>query len=133
MKCYVLIVIALLAMLPGKMLLAHDNATLDAMKAPNGGMLRMAGAYHVELVLQTNQASVYVSDHADKALAVKGSSAELTLLGPARQQVRLQPAGANLLRGNIPSLPPGTYQAVLRLRMAGQQEQLARFSGVRLK
>ncbi len=31
--------------------LAHDDATLDAMQAPHGGQLRMAGAYHIELVL----------------------------------------------------------------------------------
>ena len=44
MKCYVLIVITLLAILPGKMLMAEDNATPAAMKAANGGMLRMSGA-----------------------------------------------------------------------------------------
>ncbi|MCC7150704.1 MAG: hypothetical protein IT501_01790, partial [Rubrivivax sp.] len=31
--------------------MAHDDATMDKQKAPNGGQLRMAGPYHFELVL----------------------------------------------------------------------------------
>lgn len=124
---------AMLALLLSQPLMAHDNATLDAMAAPNGGMIRMAGSYHLELVLQASQARVYVTDHAGKPLSTQGSSAELTLLGKTRQQIRLQPAGGNLLRGDSGELKEATYQAILRLRMAGQQEQLAQFAGVKPK
>lgn len=124
---------ALLTVLLSQPLMAHDNATLDAMAAPNGGMIRMAGSYHLELVLQASQVRVYVTDHAGKPLPTQGSSAELTLLGKSRQQIHLQPAGSNLLRGDTETLKESSYQAILRLRMPGQQEQLAQFAGVKPK
>ncbi|MFO1386122.1 MAG: hypothetical protein U1F55_08040 [Chitinivorax sp.] len=122
---------ALLTVLLSQPLMAHDNATLDAMSAPNGGMIRMAGSYHLELVLQSKQARVYVTDHAGKPIATQGSSAELTLMGKTRQQIRLQPAGGNLLRGDAGEMKDVSYQAILRLHMAGQQEQLTQFTGVK--
>ncbi len=124
---------ALLALFLCQPLMAHDNATLDAMAAPNGGMIRMAGSYHLELELQSKQIRVYVTDHAGKPISTQGGSAELTLLGKTRQQIRLQPAGGNLLRGDSGELKDVSYQAILRVRMAGQDEQLAQFAGVKPK
>lgn len=122
---------ALLTVLLSQPLMAHDNATLDAMSAPNGGMIRMAGSYHLELVLQSKQARVYVTDHAGKPIATQGSSAELTLMGKTRQQIRLQPAGNNLLHGVSPELNENTYQAILRLSRPGEKEQLVQFANVK--
>jgi len=50
---------------------AHDDAYLDSLKSVNGGQVRMAGAYHYELVMskdskdvKENPVTVYVTDHA---------------------------------------------------------------------
>jgi hypothetical protein len=51
---------------------AHDDATLNTVKAPSGGQLRMAGIYHYELVVakdskdaKDNPVVVYVTDHVE--------------------------------------------------------------------
>lgn len=56
--------------------LAHDNATLDRMPSPHGGQVRMAGPYHLELVLgQTlnmREVKVYITDHGNNAIEANG-------------------------------------------------------------
>ena len=66
---------------------AHSDEYLATVKAPNGGQLRMAGVYHLELVVakdskeaKENAIVVYVTDHADKKVDTKGMSATATLL-----------------------------------------------------
>ena len=85
---------------------AHDDATLDKMKAPNGGQVRMAGVYHFELLLardskeaKDNPVIVFVTDHADGKVASKGMKATVTLLGGGQKaSVELQPDGDNRLK-----------------------------------
>lgn len=112
---------------------AHDNATLDAMTSPNGGVVRMAGAYHMELVLKPKQALLFVTDHGGKALATQGGSAELTLLGKQKTLIQLKAAAANQLQGNSDALVSGQYRAVVKLKLPGQEEQMAQFSGLTIK
>lgn len=112
---------------------AHDNATLDAMASPNGGIVRMAGPYHMELVLQRNRAMLFVTDHGGKAIATQGGNAELTLLGKQKLQIQLKSAGDNQLQGNSGALASGQYRAVVKLKLPGQEEQMAQFAGLTLK
>ena len=42
---------AVLMLSVGGAAFAHDDMTLDAMKAPNGGQLRAVGIHHYELVV----------------------------------------------------------------------------------
>lgn len=87
--------------------LAHDDATLDKVHAPNGGQLRMAGVYHFELVVAKEGAAgkeqpvtVYLTDHADKKIASAGASGTATILaGKQKTTVKLAPAGDNKLAG----------------------------------
>lgn len=57
---------------------AHGNEHLDTVAAPHGGQLRMAGIYHLELVMPAQKAAaeqavtIYITDHAGKSVAVDG-------------------------------------------------------------
>ena len=76
--------------------LAHDDATLDKQKAPHGGQMRMAGAYHFELVLakdatgaQDSPVVVYVTDHAGAQVPSAGATGSATLGLDAEQLRRI--------------------------------------------
>lgn len=79
--------------------LAHDDATLDAMATAHGGQLRMAGPYHLELVVGERRLSVYLSDHAGQPAASQGVSGNAIVLSGGKTRVPLQPAGENVLEG----------------------------------
>lgn len=116
--------------------LAHDDATLDMQKAPNGGQLRMAGAYHLELVLAKNAQEtqdspvvVYVTDHAGGRVATAGATGSATLLsGKTKSVATLQPDGDNRLKGTAKySAGPG-IKAVVSVTLAGKAAEQARFA-----
>ena len=96
-------------------LLAHTDEVLDTQKAPNGGQLRMAGAYHYELVVakdgkeaKDNPVVVYVTDHAGTKAPTNGASGTATLLaGKTKATATLVPDGDNRLKGiaNYASAP----------------------------
>ncbi|MBN8464831.1 MAG: hypothetical protein J0M01_18750, partial [Dechloromonas sp.] len=91
----------------GNAAFAHDDATLDKMKAPNGGQLRMAGPYHFELLVDKNNkeakdspVTVYLTDHGEKKIPAAGASGTATILaGKSKVTVPLSPAGDNKLSG----------------------------------
>lgn len=115
---------------------AHDDAYLDTLTAPHGGQLRMAGANHYELVLvkdsqaaKDNVVTVYVTDHAGTKIPVAGATGSVTLLGgKTKAHVTLKPDGDNKLsgRGVYASIPD--LKAVVKIKLAGQDEQQARFT-----
>ena len=116
--------------------LAHDDATLDAMKSANGGQLRMAGIYHFELVLakdaktpKENPVLVYVTDHAGKKIATAGASGTATMLA-AKQKISivLKPDGDNRLKGVATYASAPDRKVVLAVTMAGQPTEQARFT-----
>lgn len=107
---------------------AHTDDMLATMQAPHGGQLKMAGPYHLELVLKPGVVQVYVTDHGDKQIASQGGRGSATLLsGGKKTVVKLSPAGGNLLQGK------GTFNAapgmkvVVSVMMPGQPAQQARF------
>jgi hypothetical protein len=114
---------------------AHDDAYLDSVKAPHGGQLRMAGPLHLELVLTGEQGSVqarpvvvYVTDHAGKALSTQGAGGQVTLLvGQRKVEATLQPDGENRLKGSAQYTPQEDIKAIVRVQLAGQSPQQARF------
>jgi hypothetical protein len=115
---------------------AHDDATLDAMKAPNGGQLRMAGIYHFELVLvknskdvKENPVQVFVTDHAGTKIATAGASGTATLLaGKLKASVTLVPDGDNRLKGMAKYASSPDMKAVVAITMAGKPAEQARFT-----
>jgi len=106
---------------------AHDDAWMDRQRAPNGGMLRMAGALHLELV-RTPAVVVYVTNHAGQAQDTAGAEGTLAVeRDGARQEVRLQPAGTNGLKPAAPLTLTADEAVVLFVKLAGQQAETARF------
>ena len=116
--------------------LAHDDATLDAMKAPNGGQLRMAGIYHFELVLvkdakatQSNPVLVYVTDHAGQKIDTTGASGTVTILAAKQKaSVTLKPDGSNRLKGTASYASGPDMKAIVSITLPGMPPEQARFT-----
>ena len=116
--------------------LAHDDATLDTMKTPNGGQLRMANAYHFELVVvknskevKENPVVVFVTDHAGTKIATAGASGTVTLLaGKLKASVTLVPDGDNRLKGVAKYASAPDMKAVVSVTLAGKPAEQARFT-----
>ena len=115
---------------------AHDDAYLDTQQAPHGGQLRMAGAYHLELVVDksTPQAAdktvvVYVTDHAGQKVSTEGATGNTTILAAkGKASVALVPDGDNRLKGtgNYASTPD--MKASISFTAKGQPPETARFT-----
>ena len=115
---------------------AHDDAYLDTQQAPHGGQLRMAGAYHLELVVDksTPQAAdkpvvVYVTDHAGQKVPTQGATGNATILAAkGKASVALVPDGDNRLKGtgNYASTPD--MKAIISFTAKGQAPETARFT-----
>ncbi len=127
---------AALVFMTSGMARAHDDAYLDAQKAPHGGQLRMAGAQHLELVLvkdsptaADNPVYVYVTDHAGQVLPTQGATGSITLLsGKNKVTAALQPDGENRLKGVARYASTPGIKAVVSVKLKGQAAEQARFT-----
>jgi hypothetical protein len=116
--------------------LAHDDAYLDSVAAPNGGQLRMAGPYHYELVLakeggepQARPILVYVTDHAGQAVSTAGASGTATLLSSqGKVTAILAPDGDNRMKGAAAYAATPGMKAVVGIVLAGKEAVQARFT-----
>lgn len=115
---------------------AHDDKYFDSVKSPHGGQTRMAGPYHFELVLKAgstnasaNPVTVYVRDHAGKAISTKGATANLLIVqGKQKISVDLQPQGENEMVGQANYAATADLKAALTFTMAGKGAEQARFT-----
>lgn len=115
---------------------AHGDDYLDTVKAPNGGQLRMAGPYHLELVLKKDATSaqdspiaVFVTDHGGKNIATQGAKATITLLsGKQKASAELQPGAPNQLTGQAKYHANSALKAIVSVQFPGQDPQQARFT-----
>ena len=115
---------------------AHDDAYLDTQPAPHGGQLRMAGAYHLELVVDksTPQAAdkpvvVYVTDHAGQKVPTEGGSGNATILAAkGKASVALVPDGDNRLKGTGRYASTPDMKAIISFTAKGQPPETARFT-----
>lgn len=127
---------ALTLLFAGGMAAAHDDKSLDTQKAPHGGQLRMAGAYHLELVIagnspqaKDNPVTVYVTDHAGTAVPVVGAKGTVTILaGKAKTAITLSPAGGNALKGSGRYASVSDMKAVVAVTLPGTAPVQARFT-----
>lgn len=116
--------------------LAHDDATLDRVAAPNGGQVRMAGPYHYELVLakEGGQAKelpvlVYVTDHAGQAVSTAGASGTATLLSSqGKVTATLAPDGDNRMKGAAAYAATPGMKTVVGIALPGKGPEQARFT-----
>ena len=115
---------------------AHDDAYLDTQQAPHGGQLRMAGAYHLELVVDksTLQAAdkpvvIYVTDHAGQKIPTDGSGGTAIILAAkSKTSVALVPDGDNRLKGMGRYASTPDMKVVVTFTAKGQPPETARFT-----
>lgn len=125
-----------LALLSTTAALAHTDEYLDTQAAPNGGQLRMAGAYHYELVVAKNgtdgkesPVTVYVTDHAGAKVATVGGGGTTTLLaGKTKTTVTLTPDGDNRLKGVGKYVSSPDLKAIVSITLPGKTTEQARFT-----
>lgn len=137
MKPRSLAIVAVVAALLPCAALAHDDATLDKTPSPNGGQIRMAGAYHYELVVApagakaapTAPVVVYVTDHASAKVPTAGATGSVTILaGGKKASIALQPDGDNRMKGSGGYASTPDLKAIVSIAMPGQAAQQARFT-----
>ncbi len=114
---------------------AHDNATLDSIKSHNGGQVRAAGEYHLELLLAppgtsagAAQVVVLVTDHAGIKSAIAGATGSATILsGSKKTVVKLAPQGGRMVgEGSYVSAPD--TKVIVNLTLPGHPTVAARFT-----
>jgi hypothetical protein len=115
---------------------AHDDATLDKLVGPNGGQLRMAGAYHFELVVakdskeaKDNLVTVYLTDHGEKKVPAAGTTGTATILAAkSKITVALAPSGDNKLTGIGRYVSDPQMKVVVSVTFANAKVEQARFT-----
>ena len=136
LKAMIPVATLLAALFTGSAAYAHSDEYLDTQKAPNGGQLRMAGAYHFELVVtkdsketKDNPVTVYVTDHAGAKVPTVGAGGTVTILaGKAKSTVSLAPDGDNRLKGVGKYASTADMKAVVSVTVAGKAAEQARFT-----
>jgi hypothetical protein len=94
----------------------------------HGGQVEEASENWVELVLKTDQMTVFVNDEHDKPVASMRLSAKATVLaGGKKQELSLAAGDGNSLTGKLAMPVSGKAIAVIALTMDGKPAQ-ARFS-----
>jgi hypothetical protein len=115
---------------------AHSDDHLDTMKAPNGGQLRMAGAYHFELVVarsavgaQDQPVTVYLSDHGGNKIASAGASGSATIMsGKQKIVIQLKPDGDNRLKGTGKYAASQDMKVIVSIALPNKTAEQARFT-----
>lgn len=123
-------------MFASQSLQAHSDEHLAAQKAPNGGQLRMAGAYHFELVVardskevKENSLLVHVADHAGAKVSTAGASGTATILsGKTKVTTALVPDGDNRMKGSARYAATPDMKVVLTVTLPGKGAEQARFT-----
>ena len=102
---------------------AHTDEYLDTVVGPNGGQLRMAGAYHFELVLAkdakagaASAVKLYLLDHGNNPQPAKDAKATVLIVsGKAKAKADLTPQGDNLLAGSAAYTAAEDLKAVVNI------------------
>ena len=96
---------------------------------PNGGQVRDAGKYHLELVVKDIALTVYVTGNKDAKVATKGASGSATVLaGKNTSSVKLDPRGENALAGSGGFQLVPDMKVVVSVTLPGQPPVQARFT-----
>ena len=96
---------------------------------PNGGQVKDAGKYHLELVVKDTSLTVYVTGSKDAKIATKGATGTATVLaGKSTSNVKLEPGSENVLAGNGSFQPVPDMKVVVSVTLPGQPPVQARFT-----
>jgi len=102
LKTIVPVVLLSLGLLGASAVQAHGTA-----KARHGGIVQMANDLQFELVVETDGASLYLSDH-DQPMAAGGVSGKLSVLqGTQKIEAELRPSSENRLKATGVKLAKG--------------------------
>lgn len=116
--------------------LAHTDEYLATQKAPNGGEVRVAGPYHIELVVVRDSKEakekavvVHVTDHAGTKVSTAGAGGTATILaGKKKAAVKLVPDGDNRLKGSAVYASTPGMKVVVAVTLAGKPTEQVRFT-----
>lgn len=98
-------------------------------KGPNGGQIKDAGKYHLELVVKENGLTVYVIGAKDQKIATKGASGTATVLtGKNTASVKLESSGENAFAGSGKFARATDMKIVVSITLPGQAPIQARFT-----
>jgi len=98
---------------------------------PNGGQVKDAGKYHLELVVKDTSLTVYVTGSKDAKIATKGATGTATVLaGKSTSNVKLEPGSENVLAGNGSFQPVPDMKVVVSVTLPGQPPVKARFTPI---
>lgn len=122
-----LTILLLAALSPG--VYAHSDEYFDSRPAPHGGQVRMAGPVHLELVVRSDEVTVYMTDHADNPVGTDNGSAKVIIRSSKRNRfvVVLRPAGDNVLRGTGEFKLGKRNDVTVLVTLPGQDPQRAQF------
>jgi hypothetical protein len=112
---------------------AHSDAYFDKNAAPHGGQVRMAGPYHLELVLGKNEVTLYLTDHGDNPIDATGGSGKAILTTGRRKRstVVLEHANGNMLRGTGEFTATSATTVTVIVKLPDQEPQQAQFKPIR--
>lgn len=106
---------------------AHTDEYLDTLPSPHGGLVRMAGPLHLELVVVAKAVEVYVTDHAGAPRPTEDGKARVRI-GSEGAVTELRPAGANRFAATLAEPPPLDAEFTLFVKLSDEDAQSARFS-----
>jgi hypothetical protein len=108
---------------------AHSNEYLMTITGEHGGMVRMADAYHFEVVAGDGEVHVWVTDHGGTSQSTAGASGSATILtGKNKMSVKLAPQGENELLGKDAKIKLDKHsKIVLAVTMKGQSPLLVKY------
>ncbi len=109
---------------------AHSNEYLMTITGPHGGMVRMADAYHFEVVAGNGEVHVWVTDHGGTPQSTAGASGSATLLtGKNKTSVKLAAQGENELLAKDAKIKLDSHsKIVLAVTMQGHSPLLVRYA-----
>ena len=119
MRRFSFVLVFILATAPA---FAHDA------KGPNGGRVTDLGPFHAELTAKGSTVELYVTDAANKAVAVDGyKGLAILAVGGKSERVELAPAGVNKLIGTSSVAIPPNVKGVVRLSGSDGKTSQAKF------
>ncbi len=108
---------------------SHTDELLDKATSAHGGQTRMAGPYHLEVVVNKDNVDLYVTDHAGTEKDVRHASATATALaGKGLTKLTFVYVSGNQLRASNALSRDEKLQIVVQFKMANETVQQAKFT-----
>jgi len=109
---------------------AHSDEYFATHPPPHGGQIRMAGPYHLELLVGKDELTLYVTDHSGATVDTVGGSAKVIITSGRKKRyvVILSAAGENALKGTGEFKLAKSSTASVLVALPDQEPQRANFT-----